>query len=56
MPHLHEPEIATCAVERAEQSVDAVARVAEDGVDAPFMQSMPEEVAHCLAHDCLPTC
>jgi len=35
LPHLHEIDQAICAVERAEDAVDAVARIPVDALDAP---------------------
>ena len=53
MSNLDEFKLAIGPVQRADQSVDPVARVAEDRMDAPLMQALPEEIAHCLAHACL---
>ena len=53
MPRLDEFKLAVGPAQRADQSIDAVAGVAEDRMDAPLMKAVPEEIAHCLAHACL---
>jgi hypothetical protein len=56
MPRRDEFKLAVAPAQRADQSVDAVAGVAEDRMDAPLMKTLPEEIAHRLAHACLSDC
>src|SRR5438105_8696063 len=46
--HLHEIHVAVGAFEGAHDSVDAVARIAVDAVNAPFAGPMDEQVAYGL--------
>src|SRR5690606_24437546 len=47
---LDEPDLVARVVEAAEDAVDAVARVAVDPVDAPFVQAVQDEGSDGLGH------
>ena len=53
VPGLHEPRPVVGATPRREQAVDPVARVAEDGVDAPLPQAAQQVIGDRGCHDVL---
>ena len=54
VPGLDEFDLAVEPLKRAEQTVDAVARVTVDAPHAPVMQALPKEIADRLGHRPLP--
>jgi hypothetical protein len=54
VPHLHEADLVLPGAQRLHDAVDAVARQAEDGVDAPGDEGVDEQVCGGLGHDALP--
>ena len=50
VPHLDEAEFLLIGAERLKEAVDAVARVAEDDLDAPVDQSFDEQIRCGFRH------
>ena len=50
VPHLHELECILVPLERADDGIDAVPRVAVDAFDAVLGETLEEEVGSLLAH------
>lgn len=50
MPCLNESDLAVSTVERAENTIDTVARIAKKMEHAPLMQALRNEIADGLGH------
>ncbi|WP_244519392.1 hypothetical protein [Paracoccus alcaliphilus] len=50
MSDLYEFDVSLATLQRAQQTVDTIARIAEDSGDSPILQPLPEEIAYCPCH------
>lgn len=53
MSDLYEFDVSLATLQRAQQTVDTIARIAEDSGDSPILQPLPGEIAYCPCHACL---
>ena len=50
MSRLNEPNFSLCAVQRAEDAVDAITGVTKNMPDTPLVKALNEKITYCLRH------